>query len=372
MIDQPRLCSGGKSKDKCIQHAAAIETLMEIARALASPSEIDEILEQIMYQISRLLCPKAWSLLMKDEVTGELEFQVVISDVAESLKGVRLPKGHGVAGWVAENGESLIIPDVRCDTRFAAEFDRKLSFETRSIACVPVKSRDTVYGVIELINSLEDGIFDESDAQILTTIADFAGIAISNAKAVEKIRELVITDDLTGLYNSRYFFEQIEYEVERSKRYQSHLSLVFFDLDRFKNVNDTHGHLTGSKLLTEVGAIVASNIRKADKAARYGGDEFVVILPHTEKIGAVTFASKLHKELESHPFFSLDGALLTVTGSFGVASFPEDALCSSELISAADDAMYRVKAAGRNGVQEAGRNGVQEAGALGASSGKQR
>jgi diguanylate cyclase (GGDEF)-like protein len=364
VIDKPGLCGGGNNIDKCIRHAAAIETLMEIARALASPSDIQEILEQIMYQVSRLLSPKAWSLLLKDEITGELEFQVVISDVAEKLKGVRLPKGRGVAGWVAENGESLIIPDVRCDTRFAAEFDRKLSFETRSIACVPVKSHDSVYGVIELINSLDDGIFDESDEQILTTIADFAGIAISNARAVEKIRELVITDDLTGLYNSRYFFEQIEYEVERSKRYQSPLSLVFFDLDRFKNVNDTHGHLTGSKLLTEVGTIVTRNIRKTDKAARYGGDEFVIILPHTEKVGAYTFASKIHKELQAHSFLSLGGALLSVTGSFGVASFPEDALCSSELISAADDAMYRVK--------ETGRNGVQVAGCPGVSFGKQR
>lgn len=364
MIGQHGICSDGNSIEKCIRHTAAIETLMEIARALASPNDIQEILEQIMYQVSRLLSPKAWSLLLKDEATGELEFQVVISDVAERLKGVRLPKGHGVAGWVAENGEALIIPDVRCDTRFAAEFDRKLSFVTRSIACVPVKSHDVVYGVIELVNSLEDGIFDESDEQILTTIADFAGIAISNAKAVEKIRELVITDDLTGLYNSRYFFDQIEYEIERSKRYGSPLSLVFFDLDRFKSVNDTHGHLTGSSLLTEVGTIVARNIRKTDKAARYGGDEFVIILPHTEKTGALAFATKLHMELAQHPFFSLGGVPLAVTGSFGVASFPEDALCSSELISAADDAMYRVK--------EAGRNGVQVAGCLGTSSGKQR
>jgi diguanylate cyclase (GGDEF)-like protein len=363
VIDQPGLCEGGHSIDKCIRHAAAIETLMEIARALASPSEIQEILEKIMYQVSRLLNPKAWSLLMKDDVTGELEFQVVISDVAEHLKGVRLPKGQGVAGWVAENGESLIIPDVSCDSRFDAEFDRKLSFTTRSIACVPVKSHDVVYGVIELINGLEDGVFDESDEQILTTIADFAGIAIANAKAVQKIKELVITDDLTGLYNSRYFFEQIEYEVERSKRYQSPLSLVFFDLDRFKSVNDTHGHLTGSKLLSEVGAIVSKKIRKTDRGARYGGDEFVVILPQTEKLGAYAFAVKLLKELQTSTFLSLDGTPLSVTGSFGVAAFPDDAATASELISAADEAMYKAK--------EAGRNSVQVAGSLSTSAGKQ-
>lgn len=354
MIDQPGLCNGGSSIDKCHRHAAAIQTLMEIARALASPSEIEEILQQIMYQVSRLLNPRAWSLLLRDEVTGELEFTVVISDVAEKLKGVRLPPGHGVAGWVAENGESLIIPDVRCDERFASEFDRKLSFTTRSIACVPVKSHDTVFGVIELINSIDCGIFDESDEQILTTIADFAGIAISNAKAVEKIKQLVITDDLTGLYNSRYFFEQIEYEVERSKRYLTPLSLVFFDLDHFKAVNDTYGHLTGSRLLSEVGAVVYENIRKTDKAARYGGDEFVIILPQTDKSGASKFALKLHSELRKRDFYSNNGNRLAVSGSFGVASFPEDAQSSSELISMADEAMYLVKESGRDGVRVAG------------------
>ncbi len=359
MKDQiPAMCNIGNSSDKCSRHAAAIDTLMEIARALASPNEIQDILEQIMCQVSRLLNPKAWSLLLKDEVTGELEFTVVVSDVADNLKGARIPAGHGVAGWVAENGESLIIPDVRSDTRFAAEFDKKLSFTTKSIACVPVKSQNKVYGVIELINSIECGVFDEADDQILTAIADFAGIAISNAKALEQIKQLVITDDLTGLYNSRYFFEQIEYEVERAKRYLSPLSLVFFDLDHFKDVNDTYGHLTGSRLLAEVGAVVSRNIRITDKGARYGGDEYVIILPHTEKKGAISLAQKLHHELYAQEFSSNSGKLLNVSGSFGVASFPDDAITSSELISAADEAMYQAKEAGRNCVCVAGRAGV--------------
>lgn len=358
MVEKFGPCSDSEASEKCLRHAAAIDTLMEIARALASPSEIQEILEQIMLQVSRLLSPKAWSLLLVDELSGELEFTVVISDVAEKLKGVKLPAGHGVAGWVAENGESLIIPDVRCDHRFAAEFDRQLSFTTRSIACVPIKSHDRVFGVIELINSLEGGIFDEADEQILVAIADFAGIAIANAKAVAKIKQLVITDDLTGLYNSRYFFEQVEYEVERAKRYQSPLSLVFFDLDKFKSVNDTYGHLVGSRLLAEVGGVVQKNIRKTDRAARYGGDEFVVILPQTEKEGALNFAGKLREALNAQKFTSNTGELLTVTGSFGVASYPDDAQGSSELISAADEAMYLVKASGRNGVRAADSNGA--------------
>lgn len=354
--EQCGFASGEPRSDRCVKHMTTVETLMEIARALASPNEIQDILEQIMVQVSRLLKPKAWSLLLLDEVTGELEFAVAISAVGESLKGVRLPKGHGVAGWVAVNGESLIIPDVRTDPRFAAEFDQKLSFTTRSIACVPIKNQEQIFGVIELINSHEDGIFDEADERILVTIADFAGIAIANAKSITKIKQLVITDDLTGLYNSRYFFEQVDYEVARAKRYETPLSLVFFDLDRFKRVNDTYGHLDGSRLLAEVGAIVQKNIRKTDRAARYGGDEFVIILPQTEKAGARVLATKLLEALHDYPFVSNSGDRLKVTGSFGIASFPEDAVTASELINAADEAMYRVKETGRDGVLAAGKS----------------
>lgn len=331
-----------------------VDTLMEIARTLASPRDISEILEQIMLQVSRLLSPKAWSLLLRDEESGDLEFAVVVSEVADKLKGVKVPRGHGVVGWVAEHGEALIIPDVSRDDRFAAEYDKSFSFKTQSIACVPLKCQNDVFAVIELINSLEEGEFNELDMQVLTTIADFAGIAISNERAMAKIKRLVITDDLTGLFNARYFFEQVEYEVERSKRYLMPLSVVFFDLDKFKNVNDTHGHLVGSALLTEVGELVTKQIRRSDKGARYGGDEFVVLLPHTDKAGALSFARKLHRAIEAETFSANSGKELKITGSFGVATFPEDASTSSELISVADKAMYRAKELGRNGVCVAG------------------
>lgn len=331
-----------------------VDTLMEIARTLASPRDIGEILEQIMLQVSRLLNPKAWSLLLRDDDSGDLEFAVVVSEVADKLKGVRVPRGHGVVGWVAEHGESLIIPDVSRDGRFAAEFDKSFSFRTRSLACVPLKCQNKVFGVIELINSLEEGEFSEFDMQVLITIADFAAIAISNERAITRIKRLVITDDLTGLYNARYFFEQVEYEVERAKRYVTPLSLVFFDLDKFKNINDTHGHLVGSALLTEVGALVRRLIRRSDKGARYGGDEFVVLLPQTDRSGAMSFACKLHGAIQSETFSANCGMALKITGSFGVATYPDDAGTSSELIIAADKAMYRAKDLGRNGVCIAG------------------
>lgn len=337
-----------------VRRSDTMDTLMEIARTLASPRDISEILEQIMLQVSRLLNPKAWSLLLRDDESGELEFAVVVSEVAEKLKGVKVPCGHGVVGWVAEHGEALIIPDVSVDERFAAEYDKSFSFRTRSIACVPLKCQGRVYGVIELINSLDEGEFNAFDMQVLTTIADFAGIAVANEQAMARIRRLVITDDLTGLFNARYFFDQVEYEVERAKRYQMPLSLVFFDLDKFKNVNDTHGHLVGSALLTEVGGLVHKHTRRSDKGARYGGDEFVVLLPHTDKPGALSFARKLHAAIRDEVFSANSDMALRITGSFGVATYPEDATTPSELISAADKAMYRAKDLGRNEVCVAG------------------
>lgn len=340
------------------RHHDTVDTLMEIARTLASPHDIGEILEQIMLQVSRLLNPKAWSLLLRDEETGELEFAVVVSEIAEKLKGARVPRGHGVAGWVAEHGEAIIIPDVSRDGRFAAEFDRSFSFTTRSLACVPLKCQNKVFGVIELINSLDEREFNQFDMQVLTTIADFAGIAISNERAIARIKLLVITDDLTGLYNARYIFDQVEYEIERAKRYPTQLSLVFFDLDKFKNVNDSHGHLVGSALLTEVGALVRKQIRSTDKGARYGGDEFVVLLPQTDKEGALSFACKLNHAIQAETFSANSGKALKITGSFGVATYPEDAKTSRELIIAADKAMYRAKDLGRNSVCDACNNGI--------------
>ncbi|HZV82417.1 MAG TPA: sensor domain-containing diguanylate cyclase [Geobacteraceae bacterium] len=343
-----------------LRHHDAIDTLMEIARTLASPRDIGEILEQIMLQVSRLLNPKAWSLLLRDEETGELEFAVVVSEIAEKLKGVRLPRGQGVAGWVADHGEAVIIPDVSRDERFAMEFDKSFSFKTRSLACVPLKCQNKVFGVIELINSLEEREFNQFDMQVLTTIADFAGIAIFNERAIARIKLLVITDDLTGLYNAKYIFDQLEYEVERAKRYSTQVSLVFLDLDRFKNVNDTHGHLVGSALLAEVGELVRKHIRCTDKGARYGGDEFVILLPQTDKAGALSLAHKLHRAIQSEIFPARSNKNLKITGSFGVATYPEDAKTSSDLIISADTAMYRAKDLGRNSVCVAGSDGIDD------------
>lgn len=326
-------------------------SMIEIAKALTSCLEVHSVLETIVKQVERLISPQAWSLLLVDKESGDLIFEVAFSPVAQQLHGLRLRKGEGIAGWVALNGEPLLIRDVSRDERFQGQFDRQFSFTTQSIVCVPMKIKDRVVGVIELINSMDKLAFNDADMAVLSAIADFAAIALENARNYDRINELVITDDLTGLYNSRHFTRLIDDECNRALRYHTEMTLVFLDLDRLKGINDVHGHLVGSRMLSEFGRLIGANIRASDKAARYGGDEFVIILPHTGKEQGLAMAAKFRRRLHESVFLSDDGQPIPLTASIGVASFPGDAATREELIRAADVAMYEAKRAGRDTIK---------------------
>ena len=328
-----------------------LEVLIEIGKALTSTVNHEDVLNLIMDQASRLLQARAWSLLLRSEKTGELTFEVAVSPAAEKLKGRRLPPGQGIAGRAAESGQALLIEDIRKDPRYIDMTDMASPFETRSVLCVPVRSKDHVLGVIELTNSPAEGAFTKADLQILATIADYAAIAIENARNFKRISELVITDELTGLYNGRHLHALLEEEIERVRRFGGKLSLVFIDLDFFKKINDSRGHVVGSRTLSEVGQLLKSNMRKICKPARYGGDEFVIILPNTDKTGAVTAANRLLGLFRKHIFHDDDGHAFSLTASFGVATYPDDARTKDDLIRLADKAMYRVKETTRDGVQ---------------------
>ena len=335
------------------REAGEVAVFHELGKALTSSLQLDQVLRTIMEKIDEFLRPDTWSLLLLDEAKQELYFELAVGKGSQALKDMRIKMGQGIAGWVAQQDEAVIVPDVSLDTRFFSKADEKTRMETRSIVAVPVRYRDHCLGVIELINCVGSEGFQQRDLALLEALADFAAIALENARHVKRIHELTITDDCTALYNARHMDFILETEIYRSQRYGYEFSLVFIDLDHFKSVNDTHGHLVGSKLLAEVGLMVRGACRRVDFAFRYGGDEFVIVLPQASKENAFIVARRLHKMIGETTWLSAEGLNIHFTASIGVASYPADAKSKVELLHLADEAMYVVKNTTRNGVAAA-------------------
>ena len=337
-----------------VPQANELTVFHELGKALTSSLQLDQVLRTIMEKINEVLHPDTWSLLLMDEEKHELYFQIATGAGAEALKDVRIKVGQGLAGWVAEAGKAVVVPDTSKDSRFFGKVDEKTRMETRSIVAVPVKFRDQCLGVIELINCVGEEGFSHRDLALLEALADYAAIAIENARHVQRIHELTITDDCTSLYNARHLNFMLDTEIYRSHRYAFEFSLIFIDLDHFKNVNDTHGHLMGSKLLGEIGQSIKERCRMIDMAFRYGGDEFVVLLPQTSKENALGVGRRLHKLIREGVWLKDTGLDVKITASVGIASYPTDSRTKAELLHLADDAMYLVKNTSRDSVAASG------------------
>ncbi len=339
-----------RGRDEHERRISQLQTFSEIGKAVTSSLEQEAILKIVMEKIQGLLHPGNWSLLLTDEETGDLRFEIAVGRGSKKLKGMTIKSGEGVAGWVAREKKPLLVNDVSQDPRFSKRVDSITRYKTRSIICVPLLARDKCLGVIELINRPRTKKFTEEDLLLLTALAGYSAIAIENANYFKKIHELTITDDLTHLYNSRHLHARLDDEFERARRFKYPLSMIFIDLDYFKTVNDEYGHLCGSKVLKEVAFILKNSIRAVDMAFRYGGDEFIIIMPETAKKNARIVAMKLRKAIKGHVFLKEEGLDHKLTASFGVASYPEDAKDKTSLLHLADNAMYKVKNKTRDGV----------------------
>jgi diguanylate cyclase (GGDEF)-like protein len=287
-----------------------------------------------------------------DEEKQELTFELALGAKASDVAAFRVKVGEGVAGWVAQTGKPTIVNDTSRDPRFTGRIDSKTQFQTRSILCAPLISRGRTIGVVEIINR-QGGKFTQADLEVLLTLVEPCAIAIENAILFQRTEQLTITDDLTKLFNSRYLNLYIGREIKRCKRHGIPLSVIFLDLDGFKGVNDQYGHLAGSRTLAEVGVILAEAVRESDILARYGGDEFVVVLPETPPSGALVIAERIRRSIESHCFLEDQGLVARISASFGIASYPDHALTPEGLIQKADQAMYRVKERDKNGIEVA-------------------
>lgn len=330
-----------------------LQAFNDIGRSLTSTLDVKEVLELIMQKVSEVLRPGNWSLLLLDESSRELHFEVAVGEGSERLKPLRLPLGEAIAGWVVREGQPVLLEQARADPRFSPRFDEVVGRRTGSVLAVPLRSKGRVLGVMELLNPEGQRAFDPEDLRTLSALADYAAIAIENARNFERIRELTLIDDHTGLYNARHLYRSLESEVARSRRFGRTFSLIFLDLDRFKMVNDRHGHQAGSAVLKEVGEVLRTALRAMDVPVRYGGDEFVVLLPEADRGQAFAVAERLRRSINETAFLEDRGLRIRVTASFGVATFPDDAATPEDLLRLADSAMYRVKETTRDGIAQA-------------------
>jgi diguanylate cyclase (GGDEF)-like protein len=318
-----------------------------LARSLTSSFDLDTILRTILEHMERMVEAELWTLLMLDEASQELYYAIAAGDEQESLKGLRVKVGEGLAGWVVKQGETVIVPAAAEDPRLQPPSAGGLR-TVRSAIALPLRGRKGTQGVIEIFNPRVE--MSDYTIAFLHILADHAAIAIENAHDVARIQQLTITDDTTGLYNVRHLYNLLDRELKRCKRAQIPVSLVFLDLDRFKLVNDEHGHLVGSELLALTGRRLQELSRKEDLCFRYGGDEFVILMPGTDAETALRQTHAMHRALMTTEFEMKKGLKLKVSASVGLASAPGDGLQVHAIIGTADARMYSVKSNGRGAV----------------------
>lgn len=318
-----------------------ISVYHELTKTLSATLNFKQVLRKVREKSFNLLPCMAFSLYLFNEERGLLEF-VPISKNDEIIPTNRVYRtGEGIPGVVYEKERFLLL-----NHPFEPQIKKLLSnhypVEIEGLCCIPLEFKDRILGVMEAVNKKDGQKFDDSDRVVLQILADNAAIAIENSRLYQKVEKLTIVDDLTQLYNYRYFNMVLVREFRRAERFLSPLSLLFLDLDGFKNVNDVYGHMIGSLVLKDIAKVIKSTVRIIDIVARFGGDEFTVILPSTGFDGAELVAQRIWRKIESYRFPD-PKISIQVSVSIGISSFPEHVQTVDQLLKVADKAMYTIK-----------------------------
>jgi diguanylate cyclase (GGDEF)-like protein len=266
------------------------------------------------------------------------------------LKEIRIKPGEGIAGRVFKEGVPLIVDDIESNEKVLLK--KRPNYKTSSFISIPLKAGEKIIGVFNISDKITGEIFSEEDMSILQSFLSYASLALERSmyySLAGHLRELSITDALTGLFNRRYFEERFFEELQRSERHNLSFSLAMMDIDDFKLFNDTEGHLAGDEVLKHIANIAKDCLRVIDIIARFGGEEFAVIMPQTEKTEAFLVAERIRKSIKEQlpitwKVFPKD--MITIT--IGVAAFPSDGKDRVELIRNTDRALYKGKMEGKD------------------------
>lgn len=331
-----------------------LETLFEISMVLFSTLETKEILYLIVKKISELIDVTRCSIIHTDREGDIGQILSTYEDPALDTLTIDLKKYPEIVKAIKEE-KTILVQDAGIDPIMKEVKGYLLNTGIRSILVIPIRYSEGDVGILYLRTSRKKGEFSEKEVKVCQIISSMAATALKNAQLFNLIKEekvllekMAVTDDLTRLYNHRFFIKRLNEEYKRAKRYDTPLSCAMIDIDDFKKINDTYGHQSGDIILHEIASVIKNSVRETDVVARYGGEEFAVILPHTDHEDAFNLANRIRNAVKGFRSDNLREDV-SITVSIGVSTYPHSGVEDVDgLIRKADDGLYKAKYSGKD------------------------
>ncbi|HZD54641.1 MAG TPA: diguanylate cyclase [Candidatus Aquicultoraceae bacterium] len=324
-----------------------LHSIYEVSTAVAGTLDAEELFRIIPERVMRAIGLNDFCVLLYQPETGRLVCRSSAGMPGSVGADFTIGRGEGISWRVFESGEAIYVPDVRSAPEFRC-YDGKKP-EVRSFMSIPLLSKGKVIGILN-VDHPEPNAFDGESMATMRVLATYLAIAIENAGLFHFAKTLADKDSLTLLYNHGAFHARLQIELERASRYGRSLSVIMLDLDGFKEINDRHGHLVGDRILMMTAGVLCAHLRKSDVAARYGGDEFAVILPETDLSATSAIAGRIAAGISQVRLDTREGAAISFTASIGYGTCFPDSPQRDSILSVVDRLMYESKRRGRGGI----------------------
>ena len=317
--------SGGKGAAKGVK-VSPIDVLHEMSRVVQTTEDPAQALREALARMREAIPYENATLFVTDRATGKLEPVATVGETIDLIGHVRFDRGRGFSSWVAQQRKPVLLNDLHREGGTEAP-------SVRSFLSVPIVLQGEAMGVINLSHSRPEA-FDEESQKLLCLVGHQIAGVVNRVILRREMERLQTTDDVTTLYNKRHFDKSLNAEIEKARRYGHKLSVLVLDIDNFKALSERHGQPVGNEVLSDFGKLLKKFARGTDCVARYSGEEFVILLPHTDAPEARCAADRLRTVVESHSF----PRRKRLTVSVGIATFPADASDSTALLVRADQA----------------------------------